>query len=227
MPVQHTEFFITVSQKDIGGTTAEQETQILEHYKSCFMVVLVREKHSSGEYHLHAYIKKTRDRVDNLKRKLYNLLYGDIDKSSILWKRRIVIKPVNDKYSTLTYMKKALDSSGEMIHCHGIDWKAINENLKEAATKWKMESSLTAAKTVSYTSVPALMNTFYRESMLSIDKTIDENPRVIFIQLMKAGQYLIFQHIPKLRGIIAQYRLLYMNDVEHMENYIEDCLNFN
>jgi len=94
MPTTHTEFFITVSANDIGGTTTQDETKILEHYKSWMCLLLVREKHKSGNYHLHLYIRGFANRTDNLKRKLYNLLYGQIDKDTNEWKRRIVIKPV-------------------------------------------------------------------------------------------------------------------------------------
>lgn len=228
MPTTHTEFFITVSANDIGGTTTQDETKILEHYKSWMCLLLVREKHKSGNYHLHLYIRGFANRTDNLKRKLYNLLYGQIDKDTNEWKRRIVIKPVNDRMNTYNYLKKGLDDeSGELVHTYGISWSEIAKNLERADVEWKEKKSLRGQKAVSYTSVPALMNVFYRQTMLKIDKDAFEDPRAIFINLMKSGTYLIFQHIPKLKGIIAQYRLVYMDDQEHMEDYIKNCIDWN
>lgn len=235
--IPSTEVFVTIAQKDIGGTTKQQEDLLVQHFgKVATSGVLVREKHSSGEAHIHMYLKSGMMRPDNIKRMIWRLLYPEetIDKTTEIWKRRITVKRVTDRYNTFAYINKGLggnpsyrdDPEGGFVSW-GIDWADIAQNIADAETSWKLKKSLSSQKQVAYTSVPALMNTFYKESILRIDPHHEENPKEIFIKLMKSGEYLVFQHIPKLRGIIAQYRLLYMNDECHMNEYIENMLNFN
>lgn len=214
------EWFITLARKN--GTTENDEKNLKEYFDTCrgltYKMMLVSEKTKNGYDHLHLYVLLTvQKRKDNFKESLWTLLNPDDLVSDVKgdtsgrWQHELVVKAVKNRYNVLVYMRKALDDGGKILEIQNIVWEEINEDINRAEANWQINKTLRENKVIRLVDVPAVMHTFYKDVMLKLDRTIENDPRLIFKAIVKDNTFIIWQHVKHIRTICATYELVYGN----------------